>query len=137
MIHFLLQDEQGQGGCGFPAHLDEHMLAAHDIDDSPERGAIPGLVANGLNQSCTSLGSSSGSSDTGRGTHQTRKCTLYCKCGRKGHKACDSSCYCLSLPLSADPTPGRAGRGPDSEQGSSLHASSSSIYQNCALEVRH
>ena len=39
--------------------------------------------------------------------------------------------------LSADPTPGRTGRGPDSEQGSSLHASSSSIYQNCALEVRH
>uniref|UniRef100_A0A8C4I1J0 DENN domain-containing protein 4C n=1 Tax=Dicentrarchus labrax TaxID=13489 RepID=A0A8C4I1J0_DICLA len=68
-------------------------------DESPERGPIPGLVANGLNQSCTSLGSSSGSSDTGRGTHQT------------------------------------PGRGPDSEQGSSLHASSSSIYQNCALEV--
>ncbi|KAM3590643.1 uncharacterized protein V6R79_013643 [Siganus canaliculatus] len=99
------EDDQGQGGGGFPSHLDENMLAAHDVDDSPERGAIPGLVANGLNQSCTSLGSSSGSSDTGRGTHQTH------------------------------PTPGRAGRGPDSEQGSSLHASSSSIYQNCALEV--
>uniref|UniRef100_A0A8D0AGF4 DENN domain containing 4C n=1 Tax=Sander lucioperca TaxID=283035 RepID=A0A8D0AGF4_SANLU len=66
-------DEVTQGGGGFPSHLDEHMLAAHDIDDSPERGVIPGLVANGLNQSCTSLGSSSGSSDTGRGTHQTRK----------------------------------------------------------------
>uniref|UniRef100_A0A3P9AZJ5 DENN domain containing 4C n=1 Tax=Maylandia zebra TaxID=106582 RepID=A0A3P9AZJ5_9CICH len=39
---------------------------------SPERKGIPGLVANGLNQSCTSLGgSSSGSSDTGRGTTQT------------------------------------------------------------------
>lgn len=38
--------------------------------------------------------------------------------------------------LYADPTPGRAGRGLDSEQGSSLHASSSSIYQNYALEVR-
>uniref|UniRef100_A0A8D0AKC0 DENN domain containing 4C n=1 Tax=Sander lucioperca TaxID=283035 RepID=A0A8D0AKC0_SANLU len=67
------EEEQAQGGGGFPSHLDEHMLAAHDIDDSPERGVIPGLVANGLNQSCTSLGSSSGSSDTGRGTHQTRK----------------------------------------------------------------
>uniref|UniRef100_A0A8C4I0J6 DENN domain-containing protein 4C n=1 Tax=Dicentrarchus labrax TaxID=13489 RepID=A0A8C4I0J6_DICLA len=98
-------DEATQGGGGFPSHLDEHMLAAHEGDESPERGPIPGLVANGLNQSCTSLGSSSGSSDTGRGTHQTH------------------------------PTPGRAGRGPDSEQGSSLHASSSSIYQNCALEV--
>ncbi|XP_035531265.1 DENN domain-containing protein 4C isoform X2 [Morone saxatilis] len=99
------EDEQAQGGGGFPSHLDEHMLAAHEGDESPERGPIPGLVANGLNQSCTSLGSSSGSSDTGRGTHQTH------------------------------PTPGRAGRGPDSEQGSSLHASSSSIYQNFALEV--
>ncbi|XP_033992511.1 DENN domain-containing protein 4C isoform X2 [Trematomus bernacchii] len=98
------EDEQAQGGGGFPSHLDEQMLAAHDVDDSPERGAIPGLVANGLNQSCTSLGSSSGSSDTGRGTHLTYQ------------------------------TPGRA-RGPDSEQGPSLHASSSSIYQNCALEV--
>ncbi|XP_075968395.1 DENN domain-containing protein 4C isoform X4 [Anarhichas minor] len=99
------EEEQAQGGGGFPSHMDEHMLAAHEADDSPERGVIPGLVANGLHQSCTSLGSSSGSSDTGRGTHQTH------------------------------PTPGRAGRGPDSEQGSSHHASSSSIYQNCALEV--
>lgn len=49
------------------------MLSEHDLDESPERRTIPGLVANGLNQSCTSLGSSSGSSDTGRGTHQTRK----------------------------------------------------------------
>uniref|UniRef100_A0A673AMD2 DENN/MADD domain containing 4C n=1 Tax=Sphaeramia orbicularis TaxID=375764 RepID=A0A673AMD2_9TELE len=99
------EDEQGLGAGGFPVNLDEQMLAAHDIDESPDRGVIPGLVANGLNQSCTSLGSSSGSSDTGRGTHQTH------------------------------PTPGRAGRGPDSEQGSSHHASSLSIYQNFALEV--
>lgn len=49
------------------------MLAAQDCEDAPERGLIPGLVSNGLNQSCTSLGSSSGSSDTGRGTHLTRK----------------------------------------------------------------
>lgn len=48
------------------------MLAAREADDSPERGTIPGLVANGLNQSSTSLGSSSGSSDTGRGNHQMR-----------------------------------------------------------------
>ncbi|XP_034425331.1 DENN domain-containing protein 4C isoform X1 [Hippoglossus hippoglossus] len=100
------EDEQAQGGGGgFPSNLDEHTLAAHDVDESPDRGIIPGLVANGLNQSCTSLGSSSGSSDTGRGTHQMH------------------------------PTPGRAGRGPDSEQSSLHHASSSSIYQNCALEV--
>ncbi|XP_026176293.1 DENN domain-containing protein 4C isoform X2 [Mastacembelus armatus] len=99
------EDEHAEGGGGFPARLDEHMLATHDLDQSPERGAIPGLVANGLNQSRTSLGSSSGSSDTGRGTHQTY------------------------------PTPGRAGRGADSEQCSSHHASSSSIFQNFALEV--
>lgn len=72
----ILQDEQGQGGGGFPVHVDEHMLNEHDVDESPERGAAPGLVANGLNQSCTSLGSSSGSSDTGRGINQTRKHSL-------------------------------------------------------------
>uniref|UniRef100_A0A8C9VE89 DENN domain containing 4C n=1 Tax=Scleropages formosus TaxID=113540 RepID=A0A8C9VE89_SCLFO len=35
----------------------------------------------------------------------------------------------------SDMMQGRPGRGPESEQGSSHHASSSSIYQNCALEV--
>ncbi|XP_039465391.1 DENN domain-containing protein 4C [Oreochromis aureus] len=100
------EDEAQAGGGGFPARLDENMLAAHDLDDSPERKGIPGLVANGLTQSCTSLGgSSSGSSDTGRGTTQTHL------------------------------IPGRPSRGPDSEQSSSHHASSSSIFQNCALEV--
>ncbi|XP_029975362.1 DENN domain-containing protein 4C isoform X2 [Salarias fasciatus] len=99
------EDEPAPGGGGFPSRLDENMLSEHDLDESPERRAVPGLLANGLNQSCTSLGSSSGSSDTGRGTHQTHM------------------------------TPGRAGRGPDSEQSSLHHASSSSIYQNFALEV--
>lgn len=111
------------------------MLAGLDDEESPEKGGvIPGLVSNGLTQSCTSLGSSSGSSDTGRGTHQTRKAT-----GSIGEENRDPSGMLLSLIksfLSADPTPGRAGRGLDSEQGSSLHASSSSIYQNYALEVR-
>ncbi|XP_054608589.1 DENN domain-containing protein 4C isoform X3 [Dunckerocampus dactyliophorus] len=97
------EEEQVPSGGGFPARLDEHMLM--DVDDSPEGGAIPGLVANGLNQSCTSIGSSSGSSDTGRGTQLTLA------------------------------TPGRSGRAPDSEQGSSHHASSSSIFQSYALEV--
>ncbi|XP_061566557.1 DENN domain-containing protein 4C isoform X1 [Cololabis saira] len=99
------EEEPDQSSGGFPVHLDENMLSVHDSDESPDRRGIPGLVANGLNRSSTSLGSSSGSSDTGRGTQQT-------------HLA-----------------PGRAGRGPDSEQSSSHHASSSSIYQNCALEV--
>uniref|UniRef100_A0A3P9J955 DENN/MADD domain containing 4C n=1 Tax=Oryzias latipes TaxID=8090 RepID=A0A3P9J955_ORYLA len=99
------EEEPDQKGGGFPAHLDEHMLSTHDLSESPDRKSIPGLVANGLNRSSISLGSSSGSSDTGRGTQQTHL------------------------------TPGRAGRGLDSEQSSSHHASSSSIYQNCALEV--
>uniref|UniRef100_A0A3B5BGB2 DENN domain containing 4C n=1 Tax=Stegastes partitus TaxID=144197 RepID=A0A3B5BGB2_9TELE len=73
-------DEVTQAGGGFPSHLDENMLSAHDLDESPERRTIPGLVANGLNQSCTSLGSSSGSSDIGRGTHQTRNCSQCRSC---------------------------------------------------------
>uniref|UniRef100_A0A672JFW9 DENN/MADD domain containing 4C n=1 Tax=Salarias fasciatus TaxID=181472 RepID=A0A672JFW9_SALFA len=64
----------------FPSRLDENMLSEHDLDESPERRAVPGLLANGLNQSCTSLGSSSGSSDTGRGTHQTRDCSQCRSC---------------------------------------------------------
>lgn len=68
----VCQDEP-DGGGGFPSRLEENMLAAQDGEDGAERGLIPGLVSNGLNQSCTSLGSSSGSSDTGRGTHLTRK----------------------------------------------------------------
>ncbi|XP_051922791.1 DENN domain-containing protein 4C isoform X2 [Hippocampus zosterae] len=101
------EEEQGPSGGGFPASLDEHMLTTgHEVEDGPERGgAVPALAANGLNQSCTSIGSSSGSSDTGRGTQHTHA------------------------------TPGRAGRAPDSEQGSLHHASSSSIFQNYALEV--
>uniref|UniRef100_A0A8C7YX13 DENN/MADD domain containing 4C n=1 Tax=Oryzias sinensis TaxID=183150 RepID=A0A8C7YX13_9TELE len=67
------EEEPDQKGGGFPAHLDEHMLSTHDLSESPDRKSIPGLVANGLNRSSTSLGSSSGSSDTGRGTQQTRK----------------------------------------------------------------
>ncbi|XP_061768525.1 DENN domain-containing protein 4C isoform X1 [Nerophis ophidion] len=98
------EEEQGPSGGGFPAHLDEHMLT--DVDDIVESGAIPGLLANGLNQSCTSIGGgSSSSSDTGRGTQLTHA------------------------------IPGRSARAPDSEQGSSHHASSSSIFQSHALEV--
>ncbi|XP_077444202.1 DENN domain-containing protein 4C isoform X1 [Stigmatopora argus] len=99
------EEEQSPSGGGFPASLDENMLSRHDMEDVPEKGAAPSLAANGLNQSCTSIGSSSGSSDTGRGTQHTHG------------------------------TPGRAGKAPDSEQGSSHHASSSSIFQNYALEV--
>lgn len=140
LFDFFLASQDGDdqadgGGGGFPSHLEEHMLAGLDDDESPEKGGvIPGLVSNGLTQSCTSLGSSSGSSDTGRGTHQTREAA-----SPIGEENLDLSEVLLLLIrsfLPADPTPGRVGRGPDSEQGSSLHASSSSIYQNYALEVR-
>ncbi|XP_037531719.1 DENN domain-containing protein 4C [Nematolebias whitei] len=95
------EDEHPQGGHDFPARLDERIRSEHDVNESPEKKVGPSLVSNGLNQSCTSLGSDgSGSSDTGRGTQQTH------------------------------PTPGRSGKCPDSEQ-----SSSSSISQNCALEV--
>ncbi|XP_020359877.1 DENN domain-containing protein 4C isoform X2 [Oncorhynchus kisutch] len=101
------EDELGPGyreRVSFPAGLDESMLLGGGGSDSPtHRGPTQGLVSNGLTQSSTSLGSSSGSSDTGRGAHSTR----------------------------------RPGRGPDSERSDqgSHHTSSSSIYQNCALEV--
>lgn len=78
----VCQDEPDSGGGGFPSRLEENMLAAQDCEDGAERGLIPGLVSNGLNQSCTSLGSSSGSSDTGRGTHLTRKT----RARRLGHR---------------------------------------------------
>uniref|UniRef100_A0A8C7MLS1 DENN domain-containing protein 4C n=1 Tax=Oncorhynchus kisutch TaxID=8019 RepID=A0A8C7MLS1_ONCKI len=105
------EDELGPGyreRVSFPAGLDESMLLGGGGSDSPtHRGPTQGLVSNGLTQSSTSLGSSSGSSDTGRGAHSTHV------------------------------TPGRPGRGPDSERSDqgSHHTSSSSIYQNCALEV--
>uniref|UniRef100_A0A8K9Y0E3 UDENN domain-containing protein n=1 Tax=Oncorhynchus mykiss TaxID=8022 RepID=A0A8K9Y0E3_ONCMY len=105
------EDELGPGyreRDSFPAGLDESMLLGGGGSDSPtHRGPTQGLVSNGLTQSSTSLGSSSGSSDTGRGPHSTHV------------------------------TPGRPGRGPDSERSDqgSHHTSSSSIYQNCALEV--
>ncbi|XP_061664130.1 DENN domain-containing protein 4C isoform X2 [Syngnathoides biaculeatus] len=95
------EEEQGQSGGGFPASLDEHTLSGCDAED----GAVPVSVASGLNRSCASIGSSSGSSDAGRAAQH------------------------------AYATPGRAGRTPDSEEGSSHHASSSSIFQSAALEV--
>uniref|UniRef100_A0A8C7HUF5 DENN domain-containing protein 4C n=1 Tax=Oncorhynchus kisutch TaxID=8019 RepID=A0A8C7HUF5_ONCKI len=58
----------GDGLVSFPAGLDESMLLGGGGSDSPtHRGPTQGLVSNGLTQSSTSLGSSSGSSDTGRG----------------------------------------------------------------------
>ncbi|KAL0970341.1 hypothetical protein UPYG_G00240660 [Umbra pygmaea] len=101
------EDEQSGHRDSFPTGLDESMLAAGGDRDSPtHRGPTHGLWSNGLTQSRTSLGSSSGSSDTGRGTQSTL----------------------------APGRPGRGPDSERSDQGSH-HTSFSSIYQNCALEV--
>ncbi|KAJ8008216.1 hypothetical protein DPEC_G00102500 [Dallia pectoralis] len=83
----------------------DESLLAAGGEEDNHRGFSQGLASNGLTQSNTSLGSSSSSSDTGRGAQNTLT--------------------------------GRSAKGPDSERSDqgSQHASSSSIYQNCALEV--
>ncbi|XP_035283449.1 DENN domain-containing protein 4C [Anguilla anguilla] len=105
---YSYSDDEEDQVQGFPARLEENLLGRSEVDGPVPRGLIPGLASNGLTRSSTSLGSSSGSSDTGRAQQP------------------------------AHMTPGKAGRGVESDrsdQGSSLHASTSSIYQNCALEV--
>ncbi|XP_015200415.2 DENN domain-containing protein 4C [Lepisosteus oculatus] len=99
------QEDHFQEEGSFPAGLEEHLLSGSEANGPAPKGAIPGLASNGLTQSSTSLGSSS-SSDTGR----------------------------LHHPACAAP---RCARGPESEKSeqSSHHASTSSICQNCALEV--
>ncbi|MGH0153104.1 UNVERIFIED_CONTAM: hypothetical protein FKN15_061146 [Acipenser sinensis] len=102
------EDENSRSDNSFPVGFEDHPLGGGGGGESPSsRGKVPGLASNGLTQSSTSLGSSSSSSDTGRLQH------------------------------SAYMTP-RSVKGPESdksEPSSSHHASTSSIYQNCALEV--
>ncbi|KTG43097.1 hypothetical protein cypCar_00029178 [Cyprinus carpio] len=103
------EEESSQPRDSFPARLEEQLLSAEGATDNTlPRGLMPSLASNGLTHSNTSLGSSSESSDTSRAQ------------------------------LSTSLTPGRSLRGADSERSehsSSHHASTSSIYQNCALEV--
>lgn len=103
------EEDNSQPRDSFPARLEEQLLSAEGAaENTLPRGLMPSLASNGLTHSNTSLGSSSDSSDTGRAQ--------------------------LSTPL----TPGRSMKGADSERSehsSSHHASTSSIYQNCALEV--
>ncbi|KAI4900140.1 hypothetical protein NFI96_023868, partial [Prochilodus magdalenae] len=101
------EEEQNVPRDSFPARLEEQLLSGEEVDRAIPRGLMSSLTANGLTHSNTSLGSS-GSSDNGRGQH--------------------------GPPV----TPGRSMRSADSErseQSSSHHASTSSIFQNCALEV--
>ncbi|XP_077085763.1 DENN domain-containing protein 4C isoform X2 [Siphateles boraxobius] len=103
------EEDNSQPRDSFPASLEEQLLSAERATENTlPRGLMPSLASNGLTHSNTSLGSSSDSSDTGRAK--------------------------LTTPL----TPGHSMRGADSERSehsSSHHASTSSIYQNCALEV--
>ncbi|XP_076828543.1 DENN domain-containing protein 4C [Brachyhypopomus gauderio] len=101
------EEDQTQPRDAFPARLEDHLLSGDcGLESALPRGLMPSLASNGLTRSTTSLGSSSGSSDTGR-----PQPTM---------------------------THGRFAKGANSErceQSSSHHASTSSIYQNCALEV--
>lgn len=64
-----LQEEESQPGDSFPARLEEQLMCGNGTDSAMPRGLMPSLAANGLTHSTTSLGSSSGSSDTGRAQH--------------------------------------------------------------------
>uniref|UniRef100_A0A8C7SE44 UDENN domain-containing protein n=1 Tax=Oncorhynchus mykiss TaxID=8022 RepID=A0A8C7SE44_ONCMY len=88
----------------FPAGLDESMLSGGGGGDSPTHR---GPTQGLVSNGLTQSSTSLASSSSSSDT------------GRGPHSTL---------------TPGRPGRGPDSDQGSH-HTSSSSIYQNCALEV--
>lgn len=64
-----LQEEQSQPRDNFPARLEEQLMSGDGTDTALPRGLMPSLASNGLAHSTTSLGSSSGSSDTGRPQH--------------------------------------------------------------------
>uniref|UniRef100_A0AAY3ZZB9 DENN/MADD domain containing 4C n=1 Tax=Denticeps clupeoides TaxID=299321 RepID=A0AAY3ZZB9_9TELE len=101
---------------------------------------VASLNSNGLTHSSTSLGSSSGSSDPEK-IQSTTSEHSDCICSSQKTQTqspIDTHTHTHKFKLvclSAAMTPGRSGRGADSEQSSSHHASSSSIYQNYALEV--
>uniref|UniRef100_H3AR38 DENN domain containing 4C n=1 Tax=Latimeria chalumnae TaxID=7897 RepID=H3AR38_LATCH len=99
------EDENQRKDFSFPARMEDYMVG----EDSNLRQSIPGMISNGLTQSNTSLGSSNSSGDTGKQQVPTNSATV-----QKGGKGLDSE---------------------KSEQGSSHHASLSSIFQNCAMEV--
>lgn len=162
----VIQEESSQPRDSFPARLEEQLLSAEGATENTlPRGLMPSLASNELTHSNTSLGSSSGSSDTSRAQLSTRKTHTYMSCWMSrshvsawGQRRFVSSVilflilktmwclytgfFCLKMYFLAfftALTPGRSMRGADSERSehsSSHHASTSSIYQNCALEVR-
>ncbi|KAL4641559.1 DENN domain-containing protein 4C-like isoform X1 [Arapaima gigas] len=103
------EDELEQSRDSFPVRLEDQLLGEGRADSLVTRGVVPGLVSNGLTHSRSSLASSSGSSSSD--VNRT-----------------------LQTPAT---TPGRLGKRLESERStqSSLHTSSSSINQSCALEV--
>lgn len=75
MIHRIIlklrcfQEEQSQPRDSFPARLEEQLMCGDGTDSAVPRGLVPSLASNGLTHSSTSLGSSSGSSETSRAQH--------------------------------------------------------------------
>ncbi|XP_073398823.1 DENN domain-containing protein 4C isoform X1 [Dendrobates tinctorius] len=98
------EEEVSKDDYRFPLNIEEHSLGDHA---APKTG-FQRLSTSSLNQSSTSLGSSSS--------------------GGTGKQSATNS----------EPTPGKGVRGLESEKsehGSSQNTSLSSIFQNCALEV--
>lgn len=77
----VIQEESSQPRDSFPARLEEQLLSAEGATEKNlPRGLMPSLASNGLTHSNTSLGSSSGSSDTSRAQLSTRKTHKYMSC---------------------------------------------------------
>lgn len=58
----MLKEENSRPDFNFPAGFEDNILG----DNLSSRSGVPGLIANELAQSTTSLGSSSSSGDAGR-----------------------------------------------------------------------
>lgn len=77
----VIQEESSHPRDSFPARLEEQLLSAEGATENTlPRGLMPSLASNGLTHSSTSLGSSSGSSDTSRAQLSTRKTHTYMSC---------------------------------------------------------
>uniref|UniRef100_A0A8B9CL54 DENN domain containing 4C n=1 Tax=Anser brachyrhynchus TaxID=132585 RepID=A0A8B9CL54_9AVES len=99
------EEENSRPDFNFPAGFEDNILG----DNLSSRSGVPGLIANELGQSTTSLGSSSSSGDAGR-----------------QHYSAGEAAFPRSMKV------------PDSEKSelsSSHNTSLSSIFQNYAMEV--
>ncbi|XP_052557546.1 DENN domain-containing protein 4C isoform X4 [Tympanuchus pallidicinctus] len=99
------EEENGPGDFNFPAGFEDSILG----DNLSSRTGVPGLIANELAQSTTSLGSSSSSGEAGRQHYNAGEVSF-----SRSMKVPDSE---------------------KSELSSSHNTSLSSIFQNYAMEV--